>query len=131
MICAADAPPAVGFPIRFAPWIGSKRIQSRYTEEQAIIEDDVWLGYGSIVLTGVTIGRGSIVAAGSVVARDIPPYSIAVGVPAKVIGQRFPDQATIERHESSIRKGRFRFSELGYDDCLIEPDPSRIDSTSQ
>jgi len=52
------------------------------------IEDDVWLGVGSTVLDGVTIGKGSVIGAGSVVTKDIPPYSIAVGVPAKVIKKR-------------------------------------------
>jgi acetyltransferase-like isoleucine patch superfamily enzyme len=52
------------------------------------IEDDVWLGAGSIVLDGVTIGRGSVIGAGAVVTRDIPTYSIAVGVPARVIKRR-------------------------------------------
>ena len=93
-----------------------------------MIEDDVWVGYGTIVLTGLTVGRGSVVAAGSVVTRDIPPYSIAAGVPARVIGKRFDDQATIDRHEAAVSNGRFQFSEEGYDHCLIEPglsfDPS-------
>lgn len=53
-----------------------------------IIEDDVWLGYGVIVLPGVRIGRGSVIGAGSVVAKDIPPYSIAVGNPIVIIKQR-------------------------------------------
>jgi acetyltransferase-like isoleucine patch superfamily enzyme len=52
------------------------------------IEDDVWLGAGAIVLDGVTIGKGSVIGAGAVVAKDIPPYSIAVGVPAIVIKKR-------------------------------------------
>jgi acetyltransferase-like isoleucine patch superfamily enzyme len=52
------------------------------------IEDDVWLGIGSTVLDGVTIGKGSVIGAGAVVTKDIPPYSIAVGVPAKVIKKR-------------------------------------------
>lgn len=112
---------AVGYPVRFSPWVGSKRLPSQYADEEAVIEDDVWLGYATIVLTGVTVGRGSVVAAGSVVTRDIPPYSIAAGVPAKVIGKRFEDQATIDRHEAAIRDGNFRFSEKGYDHCLIEP----------
>jgi len=51
-----------------------------------IIEDDVFIGARAIVLKGVTIGRGSVIGAGSVVAKSIPPYSIAVGNPAKVIG---------------------------------------------
>jgi len=50
-----------------------------------IIEDNVWLATRVIVLKGVTIGKGSTVASGAVVTKDIPPYSIAAGVPAKVI----------------------------------------------
>jgi len=53
-----------------------------------VIEDDAWLGVGVRVLEGVTIGRGAIVGAGAVVTQDIPPYAIAVGVPARVIGHR-------------------------------------------
>ena len=49
---------------------------------------DVWLGAGVKVLGGVTIGDGSVVGAGAVVARDLPPYSISIGVPARPIGQR-------------------------------------------
>mgnify|MGYP002778227443 CR=1 FL=1 len=52
------------------------------------IEDDCWLGSGVRVVDGVTIGRGSVIGAGAVVTRDIPPYSIAVGVPARPIGSR-------------------------------------------
>jgi acetyltransferase-like isoleucine patch superfamily enzyme len=53
-----------------------------------VIEDDCWIGNGVRVLDGVTIGRGSVIGAGAVVTKDIPPYSIAVGVPAKVVDQR-------------------------------------------
>lgn len=49
------------------------------------IEDNCWLGTGVRVLDGVRIGRGSVIGAGAVVTKDIPPYSVAVGVPAKVI----------------------------------------------
>ena len=52
------------------------------------IEDDVWIGARVNLTAGVTIGRGSVIGGGSVVTKDIPPYSIAVGVPAKVIKQR-------------------------------------------
>jgi acetyltransferase-like isoleucine patch superfamily enzyme len=58
------------------------------TAEGITIEDDVWIGAGAAVLDGVTIGRGSVIGAGSVVAGDIPPYSIAVGTPAKPIKDR-------------------------------------------
>lgn len=52
------------------------------------IEDDVWVAGRVNIMAGVTIGKGSVIGAGSVVTKDIPPYSVAVGVPAKVIKQR-------------------------------------------
>ena len=58
------------------------------TRRGITIEDDCWLGHGSTVMDGVTIGRGSIVSAGAVVMRDVAPFSIVAGVPAKVISRR-------------------------------------------
>ncbi|MBI2283791.1 MAG: acyltransferase [Bacteroidetes bacterium] len=52
------------------------------------IEDDCWIAANSIILAGVTIGKGSVIAAGSVVTKDVPPYSVVAGVPARVIKQR-------------------------------------------
>lgn len=60
------------------------------------IGHDVWLGHGVIVMAGVKIGTGAVVGSGAVVTKDIPPYAIAVGVPAKVIKMRF-DEDTIEK----------------------------------
>ncbi len=60
------------------------------------IGNDVWIGAGSIIVRGVSIGDGAIVAAGAVVAKDVPPYAIVGGVPARVIKFRF-DAPTIER----------------------------------
>lgn len=57
-----------------------------------IVEDDVWLGYGAIILSGVKIGQGAIVAAGAVVTKDVPPYAIVGGNPAKVIKYRFNEE---------------------------------------
>lgn len=54
-----------------------------------IVDDDVWIGYGATILSGVHIGQGAIVAAGAVVTKDVPPYAIVGGVPAKVIRYRF------------------------------------------
>ena len=65
-----------------------KIIDQGVTCEGITIEDDCWLGSGVRVLDGVTIGRGSVVGAGAVVTKNIPPYSVAVGVPAKVISRR-------------------------------------------
>lgn len=54
-----------------------------------VIDDDSWIGYGATVMSGVRIGQGAVVAAGSVVTKDVPPYAIVGGVPAKVIKYRF------------------------------------------
>jgi acetyltransferase-like isoleucine patch superfamily enzyme len=53
-----------------------------------IINDDVWVGHGVIILKGVTIGRGAIIAAGAVVNKDVPSYAIVGGIPARRIGSR-------------------------------------------
>jgi len=58
---------------------------------RTIIQSDVWIGQGVIIKAGLKIGVGSIIGAGSVVTKDIPPYSIAVGNPCKVIKFRFSE----------------------------------------
>lgn len=71
----------------------------RYIADQGVtckgitIEDDCWLGHAVTVIDGVTIGKGSVIGAGSVVTKDIPPYSIAVGTPARVIKSRLPEES--------------------------------------
>lgn len=66
-------------------------IADKRTKGKIIIEDDVWIGLGVTVLSGVRIGKGAIVASGAVVTKDVPAYSIVGGVPAKVIKYRFSD----------------------------------------
>lgn len=57
-----------------------------------VVEDDVWIGYGSTIMSGLHVGQGAIIAAGSVVTKDVPPYAIVGGVPAKVIKYRFSEE---------------------------------------
>lgn len=66
-----------------------------HNKMDVVIGSDVWIGYRAILLAGVTIGDGAIVAAGAVVTKDVPPYAIVGGVPAKMIRKRFSDE-TIE-----------------------------------
>lgn len=58
------------------------------TAASVIVEDYAWIGGGAVILPGVTIGEGAIIGAGSVVSKNIPPYSVAVGNPARVIKER-------------------------------------------
>lgn len=72
----------------------SIEVETRFhgIEQPVVIQDHVWLGTGAIVLPGVTIGRGAVIGAGSIVTRDIPPMTVAVGTPARVI-RTVPDTA--------------------------------------
>ncbi len=63
---------------------------------------DVWIGANSIIMCGITIGDGSIIAAGSVVTKDIPPYSIMGGIPAKFIRHRFKQKEDILIHNKML-----------------------------
>lgn len=68
--------------------------------------DDVWIGSRVTILKGVTIGEGAIVAAGAVVTKDVPPFSIVGGVPAKVISQRFTEEQLKEHKRLLAEKNK-------------------------
>lgn len=63
-----------------------------FSKGDIVIDDDVWIGYGATIMSGVHVGQGAVVAAGAVVTKDVPPYAIVGGVPAKVIKYRFTDE---------------------------------------
>ena len=89
----------LGTPIRLASQIRDKNYDWKGLNLIIKIEDDVWIGLGSIILSGVTIGKGSIVAAGSVVTKDIEPFSIYGGNPAKKICSRFQSEEQLLEHK--------------------------------
>jgi phosphonate metabolism protein (transferase hexapeptide repeat family) len=66
------------------------------SKDRVVIGPDVWLGHNSVVMPGVTIGAGAGIGSSAVVTKDVPPFTIVVGVPAKVLRPRF-DEATIDR----------------------------------
>lgn len=69
------------------------------TRGPIVLEDDVWIGFRTTVMSGVRIGKGAVVAAGAVVTKDVPPYAIVGGVPAKIIKYRFPEPLIAEMKE--------------------------------
>jgi len=89
----------VGVPIRDSTWVAERRATRR---DAVSIGDDVWVGAGSIVLSGVTLGAGAVVAAGSVVVADVEPFAIVGGNPARPISQRFSTPADRSRHVAGL-----------------------------
>lgn len=112
-----------GVPVRFGHWVGSAKSPSPHRSDGVVVEDDVWVGYGAIVLSGVRIGRGAIVAAGSVVKADVAPYAVVAGNPAVPVGVRFKSAEEIARHEAMVRQGTFMSSERGFDHFIVQPGP--------
>ena len=81
------------FPLFFEEWnLDRKNVTDSWDNKgDIIIGNDVWIGYEAVILSGVTIGDGAIIGARAVVTKDVPPYSIVGGVPAKLIRKRFSD----------------------------------------
>lgn len=93
-----------------------------------VVDDDVWIGYGATIMSGVHIGQGAVVAAGAVVTKDVPPYAIVGGVPAKVIKYRFEPQMIEELLKVDYSKLTKEDIEKHIDDLYTElKDPSQLD----
>ena len=82
------------FPLFFEEWELEKKnvIEAWDNKGDIIIGNDVWIGYNAIIMAGVKIGDGAIVATGAVVVKDVAPYTIVGGVPARMIRRRFSDK---------------------------------------
>ncbi len=72
-------------------------INQGITAQGIVIDDDVWIGAAAVITDGVHIGKGSVIAAGAVVTKDIPPHSVAAGVPAKIIREITGDEPPSDR----------------------------------
>ena len=83
------------YPFNYMFHAGAKLPRNNGSKGDVVIGNDVWVGDGVLIISGVTIGDGAVIAARAVVTRDVAPYSIVGGVPAKIIKMRF-DQLTIE-----------------------------------
>lgn len=111
------------FPIFFEEWgLDRTRVADAWDNKgDIVVGSDVWIGYEAVVLSGVTIGDGAIIGARAIVTRDVPPYAIVGGVPARLIRKRFDDKTIetllrlkwwnwpsekIARHIAAIQNGR-------------------------
>ena len=85
------------FPLFFEEWGLEKENVAQAWDQKGdiIIGNDVWIGYEAVILSGVTIGDGAVIGCRAVVTKDVPPYTIVGGVPAKPIRKRF-DEETIK-----------------------------------
>lgn len=86
------------FPIFFEEWdLDVKKITEAWDNKgDIVLGNDVWIGYEAVILSGVKIGDGAIIGTRAVVTRDVPPYTIVGGVPAKPIRRRFSDETVTE-----------------------------------
>lgn len=89
------------FPLFYEEWgLDAKDIRSAWDNKgDIVIGNDVWIGYEAVILSGVTIGDGAVIGARAVVTKDVPPYTIVGGVPARPIRRRF-DEKTMETLEA-------------------------------
>ncbi len=79
------------YPLRARMGLPNAAEDGPYSKGDIVIGSDVWVGYGAIIVSGVTIGNGAVVGAGAVVTKDVRPYAIVVGNPAREIRRRFTD----------------------------------------
>lgn len=85
------------FPLFFEEWGLEKKDVARAWDNKGdiVVGNDVWIGYEAVILAGVTIGDGAVIGARAVVTKDVPPYTIVGGVPAKEIRKRFPEETVV------------------------------------
>jgi len=90
------------FPIFPEEWNSGHMVSEAWDHKgDIVLGNDVWIGFESVVLAGVHIGNGAIIAARSLVNKDVPPYSIVGGTPARIIRKRFPDEVIEVLEKSS------------------------------
>ena len=91
-----------------------------------VIEDDVWIGFGVLIMSGVKVGKGSVIGARSIVTKDVPPYSIFVG--NKVIKKRFPDVVIDKLLDLDFNTIAHKKGDLYQSYCQNEVDADNVDN---
>lgn len=102
--------------------------KSEYPYKRVIVGNDVWIGARAMIMGGVKIGDGAVVGAGAVVTKDVPPYAVVGGVPARVIRYRFPENIIAELEkikwwnfpEKVLRENLELFQHEPNDECILK-----------
>jgi acetyltransferase-like isoleucine patch superfamily enzyme len=92
----------IGLSIQASEWVGDNIAELSLP---VAIGSDVWIGFGAIVLSGVSIGDSSVIGAGAVVTTDIPPNVVAIGNPAKIVSNRFDGESLLQHWLALERSG--------------------------
>ena len=100
--------------------------EEAHAKGDIIIEDDVWIGFGAIIMSGVHIKQGAVIAAGSVVTKNVESYSVVAGCPARHIKYRFEENIRKELCDVDFSKWDRKFIEKNIDNLY-----KKIDSTEQ
>jgi acetyltransferase-like isoleucine patch superfamily enzyme len=108
----------LSYPVK--SFYSNEHCNDSFSKGHIVLEDDVWIGYGSMILSGVTIGQGSVVGANTVVSKDIPPYSIVVGNPMKVIKSRFSKDLIDKLLKIDLSKIDIKDLDLFYKDISMD-----------
>jgi chloramphenicol O-acetyltransferase type B len=96
----------VGTPTRLSRQIRDPDYDWKGADIKVTVGDDVWIGFGAIILSGVTIGEGSVIAAGSVVTKDVEAYTVVGGNPSRKICDRFKNTEDLHLHRLAIAARR-------------------------
>ena len=96
----------IGNFISESAWVYDQQLVGDSKSGSIEVGDDVWIGFGAIILSGISIGRGAVIGAGAVVASDVEPYSIVVGNPARQVGMRFDETERVQHEDLLAKKQR-------------------------
>lgn len=102
-----------------------ENVYETLTRDDVVIGHDVWIGVRAVVLRGVSIGTGAVVGAGAIVTKDVPPYAVVAGVPARVLRYRFSSDQIAELLNSKwweldVEAAKAKLASYGFRDTLME-----------